>query len=250
MNFELEIWRQFDSGEEGQYETFAVEGIDPEASFLEMLDQLNERLTEEKRRTVAFDSDCREGICGSCSLVINDTPHGPRQVTSCQTYMRDFADGSTIRIEPFRSSTFPVIRDLVTDRGALDRVIEAGGYTGASTGPQPDPNAMPVAPEVQEEAMDAAICIGCGACVAACPNASANLFTAAKVSHLGLLPQGQPERARRAQNMVTQMDDEGFGHCSNHRECEAACPKGISTDFIARMNRDFIGGVTRKPVER
>ena len=239
MNFELEIWRQFDSGEEGQYETFAVEGIDPEASFLEMLDQLNERLTEEKRRTVAFDSDCREGICGSCSLVINDTPHGPRQVTSCQTYMRDFADGSTIRIEPFRSSTFPVIRDLVTDRGALDRVIEAGGYTGASTGPQPDPNAMPVAPEVQEEAMDAAICIGCGACVAACPNGAAMLFTGAKVTHLNLLPQGQPERGNRAIGMVEQMDEEGFGGCTNYGECSRVCPQEISLDVIGMLNREY-----------
>ncbi|MCB0829138.1 MAG: succinate dehydrogenase/fumarate reductase iron-sulfur subunit [Solirubrobacterales bacterium] len=242
MKFKLEIWRQFETGEEGHFETFEVDGIDPEASFLEMLDQLNERLTGEKRRTVAFDSDCREGICGSCSLVIDDTPHGPRQVTSCQTYMRDFEDGSTIRVEPFRSTSFPVIRDLVTDRGALDRVIQAGGYTGATTGPQPEPNSMPVAPEVQERAMDAAICIGCGACVAACPNGSAMLFTGAKVTHLNLLPQGQPERANRAIAMVDQMDQEGFGGCTNFGECSRVCPQEISLDVIGMLNREYRRG--------
>lgn len=239
MNFKLEIWRQFESGQDGAYESFEVSDIDPDASFLEMLDQLNEQLSHEKQRTVAFDSDCREGICGTCSLVIDGSPHGPRQVTSCQTYMRDFIDGATIKVEPFRSTTLPVIRDLVTDRSALDRVIQAGGYISTAPGPQPDPNAMPIAPEVQEAAMDAAVCIGCGACVAACPNGSAMLFTGAKVTHLNLLPQGQPERESRAINMVNQMDEEGFGGCTNFGECSRACPQEISLDVIGSLNREY-----------
>ena len=239
MNFKLEIWRQFESGHEGAFESFEVTDIDPEESLLEMLDQLNERLSHEKKRTVAFDSDCREGICGSCSLVIDGNPHGPRQVTSCQTYMRDFIDGATIKVEPFRSNTLPVIRDLVTDRSALDRVIQAGGYISTTTGPQPEPNSMLVAPEVQEEAMDAAICIGCGACVAACPNGAAMLFTGAKVTHFSLLPQGQPERESRAINMVDQMDEEGFGGCTNHGECARVCPQDISLDVIGTLNREY-----------
>jgi len=239
VNFKLEIWRQFDGSEEGRYETFEVAGIDPDASFLEMLDQLNERLSHEKKRTIAFDSDCREGICGACSLVIDGFPHGPQQVTSCQVYMRDFIDGQTIKVEPFRANTFPVVRDLVVDRGALDRVIQAGGYISANTGPQPDPNAMPVSPEVQERAMDAAICIGCGACVAACPNGAAMLFTGAKVTHLNVLPQGQAERQDRVINMVEQMDEEGFGGCTNYGECSRACPQEISIDVIGMLNREY-----------
>lgn len=246
MNFKLEIWRQFESGQDGVFETFQVKDIDPDASFLEMLDQLNERLSHEKKRTVAFDSDCREGICGSCSLVIDGNPHGPRQVTSCQTYMRDFIDGATIKVEPFRSNTLPVIRDLVTDRSALDRVIQAGGYVSTTTGPQPEPNAMPVAPAVQEQAMDAAICIGCGACVAACPNGAAMLFTGAKVTHLNLLPQGQPERESRAINMVNQMDEEGFGGCTNFGECSRVCPQEISLDVINMLNREYRKATVKK----
>ena len=251
MNFKLVIWRQHGPDDEGQFETHEVSDIDPEASFLEMLDQLNARLGREKKQTVAFDSDCREGICGSCSLVIDGTPQGPHQVTSCQTYMRDFVDGATIKVEPYRASAMPVIRDLVTDRSALDRVIEAGGYISTTTGPQPDPNAMPIAPEVQERAMDAAICIGCGACVAACPNGSAMLFTGAKVTHLNLLPQGQPERADRAFNMVSQMDEEGFGGCTNYGECSRVCPQEISLDVIGMLNREYRKGAqAQKPKHR
>jgi succinate dehydrogenase / fumarate reductase iron-sulfur subunit len=251
VNFTLEIWRQFEEGAEGKFETFKVEDIDPDASFLEMLDQLNAKLGREKQRTVAFDSDCREGICGSCSLVIDGTPQGPHQVTSCQTYMRDFIDGATIKVEPYRATTFPVVRDLVTDRSAFDRVIQAGGYISTTTGPQPEPNAMPVAPEVQEQAMDAAICIGCGACVAACPNGSAMLFAGAKVTHLNLLPQGQPERENRAFNMVSQMDAEGFGGCTNYGECSRVCPQEISLDVIGMLNREYRRGVAaQKPKHR
>lgn len=251
MNFKLVIWRQHGPDDQGEFETHEVTGIDPESSFLEMLDQLNASLGREKKQTVAFDSDCREGICGSCSLVIDGTPQGPHQVTSCQTYMRDFIDGATIKVEPYRANAMPVIRDLVTDRSALDRVIQAGGYISTTTGPQPDPNSMPIAPAVQEEAMDAAICIGCGACVAACPNGSAMLFTGAKVTHLNLLPQGQPERADRAFNMVSQMDEEGFGGCTNFGECSRVCPQEISLDVIGMLNREYRKGVAaQKPKHR
>ena len=239
MKFRLEIWRQFDSSDDGRYETFEVADVDPDASLLELLDTLNERLSREKKRTVAFDSDCREGICGACSLVIDGTPHGPHRVTSCQVYMRDFVDGQTIRLEPWRASTFPVIRDLAVDRGALDRVIQAGGFVSTTTGPQPDPNANPVAPEVQEQVMDAAICIGCGACVAACPNGGAMLFTGAKITHLNLLPQGQPEREARVIGMVEQMDTEGFGGCTNYGECSLVCPQEIQIDVIGMLNREY-----------
>lgn len=239
MRFKLEIWRQFDGSTDGDYETFEVNGIDPDASLLEMLDQLNERLSREKRRTIAFESDCREGICGACSLVIDGIPHGPHRVTSCLIYMRDFIDGQTIKVEPFRSTTFPVVRDLVVDRSAFDRVIEAGGYISTTTGPQPDPNSMLVSPETQEEVMDAAVCIGCGACVAACPNGSAMLFTGAKVTHLNLLPQGQPEREDRVINLVNQMDEEGFGGCTNYGECARACPQDITIDVIGMLNREY-----------
>lgn len=251
MNFKLVIWRQHDPDDQGEFETNEVTGIDPEASFLEMLDQLNAKLGREKKHTVAFDSDCREGICGSCSLVIDGTPQGPHQVTACQTYMRDFIDGATIKVEPYRTNAMPVIRDLVTDRSALDRVIQAGGYISTTTGPQPDPNSMPIPPAVQEEAMDAAICIGCGACVAACPNGSAMLFTGAKVTHLNLLPQGQPERAERAFNMVNQMDEEGFGGCTNFGECSRVCPQEISLDVIGMLNREYRKGVAaQRPKHR
>lgn len=247
MKFRLEIWRQERRGEPGHFEYKDVDAIDPDASFLEMLDTLNEGLVSRGDSAVTFDSDCREGICGACSLVINGMPHGPNQVTTCQTYMRDFEDGSTIRVEPFRNNAFPVVRDLMVDRSSLDRVIQAGGYVSVTTGPQPEPNAMPVSPDVQQEAMDAAICIGCGACVAACPNGAAMLFTGAKVTHLNLLPQGQTERGERARNMVRAMDDEGFGGCTNFGECSRVCPQGINLDVIGMLNREYRRGVrTRK----
>jgi succinate dehydrogenase / fumarate reductase iron-sulfur subunit len=210
-------------------------------SFLEVLDLLNEQLVTRHEEPIAFDHDCREGICGTCGMVINGSPHGPRKLTTtCQLHMRSFADGDAITIEPWRAAAFPVLRDLVVDRRAFDRIIQAGGFVSVAAGSAPDGNALPVGKESAEQAMDAAACIGCGACVAACPNASASLFVAAKISHLGLLPQGQPERDTRALNMVAQMDAEQFGSCTNHGECEAACPKGISLETIARMNRDYI----------
>jgi succinate dehydrogenase / fumarate reductase iron-sulfur subunit len=216
-----------------------------------MLDVLNEQLTLRGEAPVAFDSDCREGVCGMCSLVINGRPHGPaRTTTTCQLYMRHFRDGEEITIEPWRARAFPVVRDLVVDRSAFDRILQAGGYISVHSGPKPDPNAMPVEPEVAEEALDAATCIGCGACVAACPNGAAMLYTAAKVSHLALLPQGQPERWTRVVKMVDRMEVEGFGGCTNYGECEAACPKAISIKFIARMNRDYFRAVLREPVQR
>ena len=242
MNFKLRVWRQPSEGNEGGFEAHEVSGVDPEASFLEMLDILNEKIVADGGDPIAYDRDCMEGVCGSCSLLIDGIPHGPRQVTSCQTFMRDFPDGAEISVEPFRNSAFPVIRDLVVDRSPLDRIIEAGGYISVTSGPQPEPNTNPVRPEDQEHAMDAAICIGCGACVAACPNGSAMLFTGAKVAHLNSLPQGDPERFDRAHGMVEQHDEEGFGGCTNLGECEAVCPKEISLDFIASMNRDLLRG--------
>ena len=210
-------------------------------SFLEMLDVVNERLTAKGEDPIAFDHDCREGICGMCGVVINGAPHGPKKATTtCQLHMRSFKDGDSITIEPWRAGAFPVLRDLVVDRSAFDRIISAGGYISANVGSAQDANALPVRKENAELAMDAAACIGCGACVAACPNASAMLFTAAKVSHLALLPQGQPERDERVRRMVAQMDEEGFGGCTNHGECESACPKGIQVSNIARLNRDFL----------
>src|SRR5262245_22866482 len=249
MNFTLHVWRQKAPDAPGKTVTYQATDINPDMSFLEMLDVVNQGLIVKGEEPIAFDHDCREGICGSCNLVINGIPHGPRKVlpggkreakTTCQTYMRDFQDGDSIWVEPFRAAAFPVIKDLVIDRRAFDRIIEAGGYISANTGGAPDGNAVLVPKVDQEKAMDAAACIGCGACVAACKNASAMLFVAAKVSHLGLLPQGQPERAARARRMVARMDAEGFGNCTNYYECEAACPKEISVRFIAKMNREYL----------
>ena len=249
MRVGLRIWRQPDRESTGEFERHEVE-IDADASFLEMLDVLNDRLVAEGKRPVAFDHDCREGICGACSLVIDGTPHGPRQVTSCQIYMRDFSDGAELTVEPFRSNSFPVLRDLIVDRSPLDRIVEAGGYISVNAGPKPEPNSMPVHPETQEAAMDAAICIGCGACVAACPNGSGMLFTGAKVTHLNLLPQGEPERFHRARAMVRQHDDEGFGACTNTGECQAVCPQNISIKVIGELNREYRIAMIHKLRER
>jgi succinate dehydrogenase / fumarate reductase, iron-sulfur subunit len=241
LSLTLQVWRQNGPGDEGHFETFHLDGISTHCSFLEMLDQLNERLVAQGREAVAFDHDCREGICGSCGMLINGRAHGPeRETATCQLHMRKFQDGATIWIEPFRAKAFPVLKDLVVDRKALDRVVAAGGYISVSAGQAPDAHAMPVPRESAEQAMDAAACIGCGACVAACPNAAAMLFVGAKISHLALLPQGQVERTPRVLAMVEQMDREGFGNCSNIYECEAACPKAISVETIARLNREYV----------
>jgi succinate dehydrogenase / fumarate reductase iron-sulfur subunit len=240
MKLTLRVWRQASSAAPGRFETYEAKGISPDMSFLEMLDVVNESLLESGVDPIAFDHDCREGICGMCGVVVDGAAHGPRAATTtCQLHMRSFKDGDTITIEPWRARAFPVVKDLVVDRGAFDRIIAAGGFVSAPTGCAPDGNAIPVRKENADLAMDAAACIGCGACVAACPNASAMLFVAAKVSHLGLLPQGRPEREERVLNMVAAMDAEGFGGCSNHRECEAACPKEIPIAFIARLNREY-----------
>jgi succinate dehydrogenase / fumarate reductase, iron-sulfur subunit len=244
MRVVLKVWRQEGPAAPGRLQRIDVDEITPDMSFLEMLDVVNERLILAGERPIAFDHDCREGICGSCGVVVNGVPHGPRPgTTTCQLHMRQFRDGQTIVIEPFRAKAFPVLRDLVVDRSALDRVIAAGGYISASTGSAPDGNAIPVSKGSADVAMDAAACIGCGACVAACPNASAMLFVGAKISHLGLLPQGQPERWGRAEAMVAAMDKEGFGHCTAVTECAAVCPKGVPMDVIGRMNRDRIGAI-------
>ena len=250
MRVSLNVWRQPDAASAGGFERHEGIEIDEDASFLEMLDVLNDRLVAEGERPIAFDHDCREGICGACSLVIDGTPHGPRQVTSCQVYMRDFADGAEITVEPFRSTSFPVLRDLIVDRSPLDRIIESGGYVSVQAGPKPEPNSLPVHPETQEAAMDAAICIGCGACVAACPNGSAMLFTGAKVTHLNLLPQGDPERHHRARAMVRQHDHEGFGACTNTGECQQVCPQAISIKVIGELNREYRIAMIRKLQER
>ena len=242
MKLVLKVWRQESPEAPGRLQRIDVDDVTPAMSFLEMLDVVNERMIVAGQRPIAFDHDCREGICGSCGVVINGVPHGPRPgTTTCQLHMRQFRDGQTIVIEPFRAKPFPVLRDLVVERGALDRIIAAGGFVSASTGAAPDGNAVPVAKAKADAAMDAAACIGCGACVAACPNASAMLFVGAKISHLGLLPQGQPERWNRAESMVSAMDKEGFGHCTAVTECSAVCPKGIEMNVIGRMNRDRIG---------
>ncbi len=240
INLTLKIWRQKDNGAPGNLETIQAADISTDMSFLEMLDVINEKLTLEGGDPVAFDHDCREGICGMCGMVINGRAHGPEKGTTlCQLHMRHFSDGDTLVIEPWRARAFPVIKDLAVDRSALDKIIQAGGYISANTGGAPDANTIPVPPAKAEKAMDAAACIGCGACVAACPNAAAMLFTGAKISHLGLLPQGRPEAARRALEMLRTMDELGFGNCTNERECEAECPKEISIVNIARLNREF-----------
>lgn len=240
MDLRLRIWRQKDSNTAGKLVTYELPGVSPDMSFLEMLDVLNEQLIEKGEEPVAFDHDCREGICGMCGLVINGVAHGPEVTTTCQLHMRSFKDGDTITIEPWRAKAFPVMKDLMVDRTSFDRIIQAGGYVSVATGGAPDGNAVLISKEKADAAMDAAACIGCGACVAACPNGSAMLFTGAKVAHLSQLPQGQPERYDRVRNMVEAMDYEGFGGCTNFGECAAVCPKEISLDVIARMNGDLI----------
>lgn len=239
MKLTLKIWRQKNASDKGGFATYPVDHVSKDMSFLEMLDVLNEELTEKGEDPVHFDHDCREGICGTCSLVINGKPHGPLQTTTCQLHMRSFEDGQSITIEPWRAKAFPVVKDLVVDRYAFDRIIQAGGYVNINTGGVPDANEIPIPKNIADLAMDAAQCIGCGACVAACKNASAMLFTSAKVSQLALLPQGQVERKTRVEKMVAQMDAEGFGACTNTGACEAECPKGISLTNIARMNREY-----------
>ena len=251
MNIALKVWRQAGSGSAGSLVEYQATDVSPDMSFLEMLDVVNERLIEKGEVPIAFDHDCREGICGSCGMMINGVAHGPMKGTAtCQLHMRSFKDGDTIVIEPWRARAFPVIKDLVVDRGAFDRIIQAGGFISVATGGAQDGNAIAVPKFDSDSAMDAAACIGCGACVAACPNASASLFTSAKISHLGLLPQGQPERYRRALKMVAQMDLESFGQCTLFGECQEACPKEISIDFISRMNRDFIYGTATATEEK
>ena len=241
MRLTLRVWRQPGPKAAGKLVTYDVPDVSPDMSFLEMLDVLNERLVERGEQPIAFDHDCREGICGSCSLMINGVAHGPmRGTATCQLHMRSFRDGDRITVEPWRARAFPVIRDLVVDRSALDRIVAAGGYISVATGGPQDANSILIPKDDADNAMDAAACIGCGACVAACPNGSASLFTAAKITHLGLLPQGQPERYRRVRGMVAQMDKEGFGGCTLHGECQEACPKLISIDTISRMNRDYL----------
>jgi len=241
MNLKLTIWRQKNAEDRGAFQSYDITDVSPDTSFLEMLDQLNEDLTKKNLEPVAFDHDCREGICGMCGIVINGVPHGPlKATTTCQLHMRSFKDGNTITIEPWRAKGFPIIKDLIVNRSAFDTIIQSGGFITAPTGTPPDAHSVPVPKEAADLAMDAAACIGCGACVAACPNASAMLFVSAKVSHLGLLPQGQPDRYSRVISMVQVMDESGFGGCTNIGECSEACPKEIHLDFIARMNRDLI----------
>jgi succinate dehydrogenase / fumarate reductase, iron-sulfur subunit len=241
MSFNLLIWRQKSSTTIGRMVEYSVSNISPDLSFLEMLDVLNEDLAAKREEPIQFDSDCREGICGTCGFVINGIPNGHQpQTSACQLYMRHFQDGQTISIEPFRARAFPVIKDLIVDRTALDRIMSQGGYISVNTGNAPDGNAIPIKKELADQAMDVAQCIGCGACIAACPNASASLFVAAKISHYSLLPQGTPERKQRVRNMVNQMDAEGFGNCSNHWECQAVCPKGVSVSTIGTMRKEYL----------
>ena len=247
MKFKLHIWRQAQGQSRGEMKPYEIDGITGEMSFLETLDKLNEELIQKGEDPIAFDSDCREGICGNCGLIIGGIAHGPKAAcTTCEVRMRDFTDGQTITVEPFRARAFPIIKDLVVNRSAFDRIIGAGGYVSVSAGAAPDANAIPVPKIEADAAMDAATCIGCGACVAACPNASASLFTSAKIAQFTFLPQGQAERSRRAINMVNQMDNEGFGDCSNHAECEAVCPKEISIKHIGIMRKEFFRAATGK----
>lgn len=244
MNLTLKVWRQKNNKTEGRFEDYKVSNISSEMSFLEMFDVLNEQLITENKEPIAFDHDCREGICGTCSMFINGRAHGPwHETTTCQLHMREYKDGDTIVVEPWRAQSFPIIKDLVTDRSSFDRIIQAGGYISVNTGNAVDANALPIEKDKADESFAAAACIGCGACVAACPNASGMLFLSAKVSHLALLPQGEPERKTRAVNMVAQHDKEGFGSCTNIGACEAECPKGISLENIARLNREYMGAI-------
>jgi succinate dehydrogenase / fumarate reductase, iron-sulfur subunit len=246
MNLTLRVWRQKDAADPGRFVEYQAKGVSADMSFLEMLDVLNEDLTRRGEDPIAFDHDCREGICGTCGMVINGTAHGPlAATTTCQLHMRFFKDGDSITIEPWRARPFPVIKDLVVDRGAFDRVIQAGGYISVSTGGTPDANSIPISKPIADRAMDAAACIACGACVAACKNASAMLFVAAKAAHLNLLPQGEVEKDRRVVKMVKAMDEEGFGNCTVMGSCEAVCPKEISLDFISKMNRDYMKALLR-----
>ncbi|MEO5509771.1 MAG: succinate dehydrogenase/fumarate reductase iron-sulfur subunit [Longimicrobiales bacterium] len=250
MNLTLHVWRQSGGEDAGRFETYAAEGVDEHMSFLEMLDMVNERLIAEGKQPIAFDHDCREGICGMCGFMINGEPHGPLPSTTvCQLHMRNYKDGDEIWMEPWRARAFPVLQDLVVNRNAFDRIIQAGGYITARTGSAPDAHAMLVPKTNAELSMDAAECIACGACVAACPNASAMLFTSAKITHLGALPQGQPERYTRVVDMIMQHDTELFGHCTNHGACQTACPKDISVDYIARLNRDLRAAKLRPDAE-
>lgn len=247
INLTLKVLRQKDRATEGHFETYSAASIDTDMSFLEMLDVVNSHLEKEGKEPIAFDHDCREGICGSCGAVVNGQAHGPdKGTTLCQLHMRRFKDGDTLIIEPWRSRAFPVIKDLIVDRSAFDRIIQAGGFVSVRTGSAPEAHSVPVRKVDADTAFDAAQCIGCGACVAACPNAAAMLFTGAKISHLALLPQGQVERRQRVRAMTSKMEEEGFGNCSNHYECEAACPKEISVRTIAMMNREFLGALVRK----
>ncbi|UKJ07737.1 succinate dehydrogenase/fumarate reductase iron-sulfur subunit [Solitalea lacus] len=240
MNLTLKVWRQKNENQKGELVTYPVKNVSPDMSFLEMFDVLNEELVEKGQEPIAFDHDCREGICGMCSMYINGRPHGPKEgITTCQLHMRSFNDGDTVVVEPWRATAFPVIKDLVVDRSSFDRIIAAGGFISVNTGNAQDANSLPISKEDADKSFEAAACIGCGACVATCKNASAMLFVSAKVSQLALLPQGQPERYSRVQNMVEQMDKEGFGNCTNTGACEVECPKGISLENIARMNRDY-----------
>lgn len=239
MNFTLRVWRQNSPSDQGRFEEYAAKDIPSDASFLEMLDIVNEDLIHKNVEPINFDHDCREGICGTCSLTVNGVPHGPGRGTTCQLYMRKFQDGDTLVVEPFRAEAFPVVRDLAVNRTAFDRIIQSGGFISERAGSAPDANSVPIGKTVADLAMEAAACIGCGACAAACPNSSAMLFVSAKIGHLGLLPQGQPEKNRRVLKMVRTMDDEGFGNCSNYYACEAVCPASVPASFIARMNREY-----------